>query len=214
MTVAGMTLLSRWGFGRKPHPGQEGPVLKVRVAVVMLRGETILLIRHRRDARLYWVLPGGGLETGEPLVAAAAREVREETGLDVQIRRLLYVAEVISPAGAQHVLNLIFLADQTEDDPRIRPSRQWQVEEPHFLPLDDLPSIYLYPPIAIQILKDAVAEWQGPPGSWATAGATWMRCPSGRGSVSNGADLRTSPEPRGFAIPRATGERHAITRSF
>jgi len=162
MAVAGMTLLSRWGFGRNPSPSQKVPALKVRVSVVILRGGKILLIRHRRDARFYWVLPGGGLETGEGLVAGAAREVREETGLDVKILRLLYVAEVLSPSGKKDVLNLIFLGEQAEEGQRIRPSRQWQVEEPHFLPLDDLPSIDLYPPIAIEIVEDALAEWQGP----------------------------------------------------
>jgi ADP-ribose pyrophosphatase YjhB (NUDIX family) len=114
--------LSSWALGRDRRPPQ-GKDVKVRVAVVLPRGEEILLIRHRRDARHYWVLPGGGLEPGESLTACGSREVREETGLEVGIRRLLYVGEVRSPSGRKHVLDLIFLGELAEVGQRLRPSR-------------------------------------------------------------------------------------------
>lgn len=160
MSTGGLTALARWGFGRSPRPSQIDPALKVRVSVIILRGERILLTRHRRDARFYWVLPGGGLEAGEGLVECAVREVREETGLDVKILRLLYIGEVLPPSREKHVLNLVFLGE-VEPDQRLHPSRHWQSEEPHFVPLEDLASVDLYPPIAIEILEDVQAKWQG-----------------------------------------------------
>jgi 8-oxo-dGTP diphosphatase len=138
------------------------PGVKIRVSVVLVRGGEILLIRHRRDARFYWDLPGGGLERGEGLTACAAREVQEETGLDINILRLLYVGEVLSPSGEKHVLNLIFLGALMEEGQPIRPSRHWTIEEPHFIPLQDVPSLELYPAIAFEILEDVQAGWDGP----------------------------------------------------
>jgi ADP-ribose pyrophosphatase YjhB (NUDIX family) len=132
------------------------------VSVVIIRGDEILLIRHRRDARFYWVLPGGGLEPGESLAACAAREIWEETGLDVRVPRLLYVCEVLSPSHRKHVLDLIFLGELMEIDQPIRPSRHWTIEEPRFIALEDLPSVELYPAIAFEILEDAQAGWDGP----------------------------------------------------
>jgi ADP-ribose pyrophosphatase YjhB (NUDIX family) len=136
--------------------------VKLRVSVVLIRGDEILLIRHRRDARFYWVLPGGGLEPGEALTACAVREVREETGLDVRVRRLLYVSEASSPTRKKHVLDLIFLGEMMEVGQPIRLSRHWTIEEPRFIPLPDLLSIELYPPIALEIVEDAAAGWRGP----------------------------------------------------
>ena len=153
------TSLSRWGFGRSPRYQPENPGVKLRVSVVLIRGDEILLIRHRRDARFYWVLPGGGLEPGESLTDCGAREIREETGLEVGIQRLLYVGEVRSPSGRKHVLDLIFLGELAEVGQRLRPSRHWVIEEPRFVPLRDLPSVALYPPIAFEILEDAEAGW-------------------------------------------------------
>ena len=156
------TSLSRWGFGRSPRYQPENPGVKLRVSVVLIRGDEILLIRHRRDARFYWVLPGGGLESGESLTACAAREIQEETGLDINILRLLYVCEVLSPIGRKHVLDLIFLGEPVEGDEAIRPSRYWVIEEPRFIPLHELLELELLPAIAPQILEDARAGWLAP----------------------------------------------------
>ena len=57
-------------------------------AVVRDGGKILLLRRADRgfDAGL-WEFPGGKIETGEELVAALEREVREETGLEVSVGR-------------------------------------------------------------------------------------------------------------------------------
>jgi ADP-ribose pyrophosphatase YjhB (NUDIX family) len=49
-----------------------------------------VLLQQREDFRT-WGVPGGGLEPGEYLLAGAEREVREETGLEVEARELLAI---------------------------------------------------------------------------------------------------------------------------
>jgi 8-oxo-dGTP pyrophosphatase MutT (NUDIX family) len=63
----------------------------VRAQVVLLRDDLILLARHERENSSYWVLPGGSIEADESPEAAAIREVREETGLTIEIDRLLFI---------------------------------------------------------------------------------------------------------------------------
>ncbi|MFQ5552647.1 MAG: NUDIX domain-containing protein, partial [Thermoplasmata archaeon] len=54
------------------------------VAGVVFRGEKVLLVRRKVPPyEGSWSLPGGAIELGETLTQAVVREVREETGLDV-----------------------------------------------------------------------------------------------------------------------------------
>jgi len=96
--------------------------------------------------------------------AVRARVKRVRVEYDAAHTRVVGPSKQASehPLAEAIVLNLIFLGEQTKEAQRIRPSRQWQIEEPHFIPLEDLPSIDLCPPIGTETLEDAVAERQGP----------------------------------------------------
>jgi ADP-ribose pyrophosphatase YjhB (NUDIX family) len=63
----------------------------VRAQVVLLRQGSILLARHELGDHVYWVLPGGEIEANETPEEAAVREMLEETGLRVEVERLLFV---------------------------------------------------------------------------------------------------------------------------
>ncbi|MEM9180252.1 MAG: NUDIX hydrolase [Pseudomonadota bacterium] len=66
------------------------------VGVVCLRGEEVLLIRRGTPPRRgEWSLPGGRIEPGEPVQAAALRELREETAVEAEIVGLVDVVDAI-----------------------------------------------------------------------------------------------------------------------
>jgi ADP-ribose pyrophosphatase YjhB (NUDIX family) len=60
------------------------------VAAIIRNDDGHVLLQRRSDNGL-WGLPGGGVEIGESVSTAIVREVREETGLTVQIERLVGV---------------------------------------------------------------------------------------------------------------------------
>ena len=64
----------------------------VGVGGVVLRGHDVLLVKRAYPPRAgEWSLPGGRLELGESLVDGVRREVREETGLEVEVGPLVEV---------------------------------------------------------------------------------------------------------------------------
>ena len=64
-------------------------------AVVVDQGRVLLIRRGTEPMKGRWSLPGGLLELGEPLAAGAAREVKEETGLEVEVLGLVEVLDRI-----------------------------------------------------------------------------------------------------------------------
>lgn len=66
---------------RREYP--ETPLVGVG-AVIVDRGRVLLVQRGHEPLKGQWSIPGGLLELGETLVEGAAREAREETGLDVE----------------------------------------------------------------------------------------------------------------------------------
>ena len=58
------------------------------VTAAVLNGEGHILLIHKVDNDL-WALPGGGHDAGESITNTVVREVREETGLDIEVERLV-----------------------------------------------------------------------------------------------------------------------------
>lgn len=79
----------------------------VGVGVAVLRDGQILLVRRGREpGKGLWAVPGGKVRWGEPMRAAARREVREETGLEVEIGDVVWTGEHI--AADYHVVLIDF----------------------------------------------------------------------------------------------------------
>ena len=68
----------------------------VGIGAVVVDGRRVLLVRRGGEPlRGHWTLPGGVLEVGETLAQGVAREVKEETGLEVEIVELVEVLDRI-----------------------------------------------------------------------------------------------------------------------
>ena len=91
-----------------------GPSPTVDV-VIALPGDRVVLVR-RKHPPPGWALPGGFVDEGETLEAAAAREAREETGLAVALTDLLYVYSDPRRDPRRHTVSAVFLG-RAEGEP-------------------------------------------------------------------------------------------------
>jgi 8-oxo-dGTP diphosphatase len=97
--------------------GPETPKLMVDVVVPSEDGRVLLIRRASDPYEGQWALPGGFVEVGETLEAAAAREAEEETGLKVEIVRLVGVYSDPDRDPRGHNVSCAYLARPTEGEP-------------------------------------------------------------------------------------------------
>jgi ADP-ribose pyrophosphatase YjhB (NUDIX family) len=103
-----------------------------KVMVFNSRGE-LLLIRNSYGRTHLWVLPGGGIGRRETPEAAGAREVKEETGLEVT--HLTRVSQHFN--GAEGKRDTIYLFTARADG--VPSIDALEVEEARFFPMNALP---------------------------------------------------------------------------
>jgi 8-oxo-dGTP diphosphatase len=106
----------------------------VGVRAFIVRGDAVLLVRHRAGRRP-WGLPGGGVARYERLAEAARREAHEETGVVVRIERLLGVYDSFHDGVSNYVA--VFVCAPLGDP---RPPRSLEIAEARFFPLQAPPA--------------------------------------------------------------------------
>lgn len=122
-----------------------GKKVSVRVSGFLARDNKLLLVAHRKKGEIYWLLPGGGVEFGEPLKTALAREFREELGIRVEVGNLLFACDSIDPRGKRHILNVSFRCDYRGGEFRL--GRDRRLHEFGFFTAQQINGLRLYPPV-------------------------------------------------------------------
>ena len=125
----------------------------ITVDGVIIKNGKILLVKRRNEPfKGRWALPGGFVEYGETVEKAVLREVKEETGMDAKIKKLVgvYSDPARDPRG--HTISIVFLLEGEGDaiagDDAI---------EAKFFDLNELP------PLAFdheKIIKDAIQTYK------------------------------------------------------
>ncbi|MDQ0215823.1 ADP-ribose pyrophosphatase YjhB (NUDIX family) [Oikeobacillus pervagus] len=133
--------------------------LKAGIAVIILNEENQVLLQKRADVGL-WGIPSGHIEIGETVSEAAVREVKEETNLDIKIKKLIGVysdpdSQVFAyPNGSVvHFITTCFLAEITGGELRCNSDESLEIK---FFGLQNLPQdlLKMHP----RWLKDALAN--------------------------------------------------------
>ena len=147
---------------------------RIRVSALLRWNERVLLCRHEKPGKEYWLLPGGGVHSGESLVDALHRELGEEVGLDEEptLEGPVAIVDSISPVrsfAAKHVVHIIFAGDLGSRSLETVTSKDAAVRGHRLFALEELDDVVLHPPI-----QRFVQRWR--PGDPAVyLGALWAR---------------------------------------
>lgn len=121
-------------------PGITGVVLDRGGRVGKGADDRVLLVRRADDGR--WSLPAGILEPGEQPAAGIAREIQEETAVEVEVECLVCIEALppsVYPNGDQvQYLDLCFLCRPLRGEARVNDDESLEVA---WFPQDDLPPL-------------------------------------------------------------------------
>ncbi len=96
----------------------------VGVGAIIVSREGKLFLAQRgpqaKNERGRWEFPGGSVEFGERLTDALKREMREEYGVEIEIRDLLNVADHILPDEGQHWVSPSYVCVLKSGEPQIK----------------------------------------------------------------------------------------------
>jgi len=120
--------------------------LRLRVCGICIQDNKLLLVRHAHtiDNSCFWAPPGGGLDYGETMEQCLRREFQEETGLEVEVQRFLFINEFMQEP--LHAVEMYFEVRiiggnlQKGTDPEADAHEQ-MIEQVSFVGLDEINQI-------------------------------------------------------------------------
>jgi 8-oxo-dGTP pyrophosphatase MutT (NUDIX family) len=136
---------------------------RIAARAIVIDGDRLLLVKHRHPStgETWWVPPGGGLEGEESLFDCARRETFEETGLHVDLDRIVYIREFVEPGFhqcAHFILCSSFSGTLTTENIVGKGIDEHFIKEARFLARAEIDQVTAYPEIFSGPFWDDLAD--------------------------------------------------------
>jgi len=118
--------------------------------IVVHEGKVLLGKRNKINANNKWVLPGGGIDWGENSEEAAKREALEETGLEVEIEKLVCIKEIIATHANYHAIVFFYLVKPKNQEIKVNDD----LSEAKFFTIEEIKALDCVASVE-EVLKEA-----------------------------------------------------------
>lgn len=124
--------------------------MKVRPAALIIKNNCVLLLQYNYAGVDVFGLPGGNPDPGETLAETLERELAEELGIEIEVKKMCIVGEVILPQLKNDVLHCVFEAHIVAGQPSPNPTQTTALDAV-WKAIDQLGALNLYPNVGHQI---------------------------------------------------------------
>jgi mutator protein MutT len=133
-------------------------IILVRPTGLLIENDKVLIVKQDVMETRQWSLPGGRLEFGETVEQCLIREFKEETGLKIAVKELLYVTDRFHKNN--HIVHILFLVEKTGG--KLRSGDELELEsetikELAMIPIDRLLE-YGFPQNMYQVIKSGFPD--------------------------------------------------------
>jgi ADP-ribose pyrophosphatase YjhB (NUDIX family) len=131
--------------------------IRIRAAGILVKDGKILLVRHEKNNKSYWLIPGGGVDFGESVEESLIREYREEVGITIKVGPMVLVHDTIPPDRHRQGLNLYFMVSAEQFD--IHVTQDAVLRDAAFYDLKEFVDMKVNPNVKKEILEGLNNNW-------------------------------------------------------
>lgn len=131
--------------------------IRIRAAGILVKDGKILLVRHEKNDKSYWLVPGGGVDFGETVEQAVIREYQEEVGLPIKVGPMVLVHDSIPLNKHRQVLNIYFMV--TAEHFNIQVTQDAVLRDAAFYDLTEFAQMQVNPDVKKEILDGLANAW-------------------------------------------------------
>jgi ADP-ribose pyrophosphatase YjhB (NUDIX family) len=123
--------------------------IRIRVAALLIEEGKILLIAHKKENAVYWLLPGGGVNYGESLEEALIRELKEELDIYIKVNDVALIFDSIDPDESKHIVNICFFCSYDAGEYIL--SEEQRLYDFGFFDAVEIKNLNILPPIRTEL---------------------------------------------------------------